>query len=461
MRWPWVAAWLPGILFHTTAAHYATAHETRMVLFVVLAAAACSGGVLSSGFAMQWPTRPRCGEFYVTGDCRAQPVLLPEFNGKVQPDKTPRNMTAAVLAALCAAGSVAVTRQRRRCHARQKHTVLCGAASTAGATTGRCKGVARAASGSSDDLDWNTVSTEWEVDCFSRPVLKDGKKMWELCVTDSNAVYRRVAQMKPTRVNSVVVQKILTIFIEESKVKPRVIRFYRKVMRNMLTVALTSIKDTNKYMENCKIVPSRACHMLRTWLNYREREVYPKMPGYIKTPARRASAVQASMVQLAYEPLPERLKFARYSVSAIPLGAIARMKPGQVPGKLCRIPAGFSDTAMVHGIVLLTGRAEVLCSLLKSMELCGVRVALETNELLVDLGIDTTFRIDKFSTEDKDSFVQFERAKRQMSGLHFIAVHNPYLDGAPNLPIEADDMGEEGCITGLWTCIDYAPTDNQ
>jgi hypothetical protein len=370
---------------------------------------------------------------------------------------------AAVLAALCAAGSIAVTRQQRRCHARQRHFVLGGAASTAGTTNGRWTGVARAALGSakSEDLDWNTVSTEWEVDCFSRPVLKDGKKMWELCVTDSNAVYRRVAQMKPTRVNSVVVQKILTIFIEESKVKPRVVRFYRKVMKNMLTVALESIKDSNKYMENCKIVPSRACHMLRTWLNYREREVYPKMPGYIKTPARRVSNVQASMVQLAYEPLPERLKFARYSVSAIPLGAIARMKPGQIPGKLCRIPAGFSDTAMVHGILLLTGRAEVLCSLLRSMELCAVRVALETNELLIDLGIDTTYRIDTFSTEDKDSFVQFERAKRQMSGLHFIAVHNPYIDGAPNLPIEADDMGEEGCVTGLWTCIDYAPTDNQ
>merc|ERR1712060_486387 len=113
------------------------------------------------------------------------------------------------------------------------------------------------------------VPTKWEIDCFSRPVLRDGKKMWELMLTDKNAVYRRVAQMKPTRVNSVVVQKLLTIFIEESKVKPRIIRFYRKVMKNMLIVALNAVKDTvPDYLTDTKIIPSRNCHMLRLWLAY-------------------------------------------------------------------------------------------------------------------------------------------------------------------------------------------------
>ncbi|CAK0871514.1 unnamed protein product, partial [Prorocentrum cordatum] len=87
------------------------------------------------------------------------------------------------------------------------------------------------------------VSEDWEVDCFSRPIVRDGKKIWELMVTDANGMYRRVAQMKPTRVNSVVVQKLITIFIEEAKVKPRSIRFFRKVMKNMLTVSLTTMKE--------------------------------------------------------------------------------------------------------------------------------------------------------------------------------------------------------------------------
>eukprot|EP00434_Breviolum_minutum_P003906 symbB.v1.2.003433.t1/scaffold195.1/size274553/4 len=29
------------------------------------------------------------------------------------------------------------------------------------------------------DLDWSQVSSQWEVDCFSRPINREGKKMWE------------------------------------------------------------------------------------------------------------------------------------------------------------------------------------------------------------------------------------------------------------------------------------------
>uniref|UniRef100_A0A7S1S538 Uncharacterized protein n=1 Tax=Alexandrium catenella TaxID=2925 RepID=A0A7S1S538_ALECA len=311
-----------------------------------------------------------------------------------------------------------------------------------------------------EDIDWSQVSTEWEVDCFSRPVMADGKKMWELMVTDANAVYRRVAQMKPTRVNSVVVQKLLTIFIEESKVKPRVIRFYRKVMKNMLTVALNTVKDSTKYMENVKIIPSRNCHMLRTWLSWREREVYPKMDGYMPMPARRTASVQASMVQMSYEPLPERLRISRYAISAIPLNALMQVKPGQLPGSLCRVPPGFSPNSMVHGLVILTTRDKVMCSLLSTLEVAAMRVNLDSNELVIDLGIDTTYLVNKVPTEDREGCVQLERAKRELGGLHFIAVHNPVTGGEPNLPIQADDMGPgPGCISGLWLCIDYSPVD--
>jgi len=313
-----------------------------------------------------------------------------------------------------------------------------------------------------DDLDWDQVSNEWEVDCFSRPVMRDGKKMWELMLTDSNAVYRRVAQMKPTRVNSVVVEKLMRIFIEESKVKPRVIRFYRKVMKNMLTVALFNVKDTMpEFLEKLKIIPSRNCHMLRLWLSYREREVYPKMQGYSPAKKKRSTTVQASMVKMAYEGLPNSLSFRRYAVSAIPLGALAQMKPGMLPGQLCRIPPGFADNAMVYGIVILTPRAEVVCSTLKNKELSAARLDAETNELVIDLGIDTTYKIDKIKSEEKEGYLQMERAKKQMGGLHFVAVHNNFTGGEPNLPIEADDMGPgEGCITGLWTLMDYTYQDD-
>merc|ERR1719343_252070 len=133
-------------------------------------------------------------------------------------------------------------------------------------------------------------------------------------LTDANGTYRRVAQMKPTRVNSVVVQKLLTIFIEESKVKPRTIRFFRKVMKNMLTVALVQIQNEVQYMEKVTILPSRNCHMMRLWLNYREREVYPKMAGYSPVVKRRAQAVQVGSMKISYTDIPRKYAFPSYAV---------------------------------------------------------------------------------------------------------------------------------------------------
>lgn len=38
---------------------------------------------------------------------------------------------------------------------------------------------------SPDDDRVGPISTEWELDCFSRPVLVDGKKLWEVLITDT------------------------------------------------------------------------------------------------------------------------------------------------------------------------------------------------------------------------------------------------------------------------------------
>eukprot|EP00929_Paragymnodinium_shiwhaense_P099483 TRINITY_DN6114_c0_g1_i1.p1 TRINITY_DN6114_c0_g1~~TRINITY_DN6114_c0_g1_i1.p1 ORF type:complete len:521 (+),score=114.63 TRINITY_DN6114_c0_g1_i1:97-1563(+) len=310
------------------------------------------------------------------------------------------------------------------------------------------------------DLDWSLVSDEWEIDCFSRPVNKDGKKMWELLLTDANAVYRRVAQMKPTRVNSVVVQKIISIFIEESKVKPKTIRYFRKVMKNMLNVALNSIKDEQD-MKTLAILPSRNCHMLRRWIQYRERVVYPNMEGYVKPPPSRSTPVQASMVQMAYEPLPGKLKFPRYAFSAIPWSSLQAVKPGSLPGQMCKPPSNLGDDTLVHGVILLTVRAEVICSQLRSMEFAGCRMNLETNELLMDLDIDTTYKVARVPMEDKESCLEFESQKRKLGGLHFVAIHNPLTAGEMILPGQEGESNEGGSIAGLWLCIDYSPEDSK
>ena len=39
--------------------------------------------------------------------------------------------------------------------------------------------------------NWDKVTDEWELDCYSRPVLVDGKKkLWEILMTDSSGSLR-------------------------------------------------------------------------------------------------------------------------------------------------------------------------------------------------------------------------------------------------------------------------------
>lgn len=311
-----------------------------------------------------------------------------------------------------------------------------------------------------DDVAWDEASTDWEIDCFSRPIVRDGKKVWELMVTDANAVYRRVAQMKPTRVNSVVVQKLLTIFIEEAKVKPKSIRFYRKVMKNMLVVALTGVKENIEYMADMKIIPSRNCHMLRLWLDYREREVYPKMDGFSPAAKRRAQSVKAASVQVMYPKLPKKLSFASFNIASIPLASFMRMPRDKVRGSMCRVPSGFADTQNVYGLVLQTPKPEVLCAVLRSMEVVAVRLNPDTNEMLMDFGMESTYTFMNVDVEDKETMLEFERGKRAFAGFHFIAVSTGR--GRPSLPVpEPEELPEGGePIFGLWTLMDYAPMDD-
>jgi hypothetical protein len=60
------------------------------------------------------------------------------------------------------------------------------------------------------DLVRERLSQEWELDCYSRPVIgSDGKKLWELLICDSLGEFRRVEQMPSNMVNSREVRKLV------------------------------------------------------------------------------------------------------------------------------------------------------------------------------------------------------------------------------------------------------------
>lgn len=73
------------------------------------------------------------------------------------------------------------------------------------------------------------------MDCYSRPVLLEGKKkLWEVLVTDSTGTLRICTPLASNKVNSREVRRVVEEIISGSEVKPEIIRFFRGAMFNMV-----------------------------------------------------------------------------------------------------------------------------------------------------------------------------------------------------------------------------------
>lgn len=59
------------------------------------------------------------------------------------------------------------------------------------------------------------LSTAWELDVYSRPVLVDGKKLWEVLLTSSDSNMRFVRTLPSNAVNSKAVRDAVESCIEE------------------------------------------------------------------------------------------------------------------------------------------------------------------------------------------------------------------------------------------------------
>jgi len=111
------------------------------------------------------------------------------------------------------------------------------------------------------------VSNEWELDFYSRPVQgPDGKKLWELLVTDAQGTFQHVEAVPSNCVNSRELRARVQRLIDDTPLKPKKIRFFRTQMKNMISIALNELPDV-------LALPSRATYQLYDWIDERQREV--------------------------------------------------------------------------------------------------------------------------------------------------------------------------------------------
>ena len=115
-------------------------------------------------------------------------------------------------------------------------------------------------------------SADWELDCYSRPVVAvGGKKLWEVLITDSTGSFRYLKTLPSNQVNSKELRATVEEFMEQADVKPNTIRYFRGAMFNMIKIALSELDVVGR--------PSRCTYAVAQWLEERHRDVYPKMEG--------------------------------------------------------------------------------------------------------------------------------------------------------------------------------------
>ena len=124
-------------------------------------------------------------------------------------------------------------------------------------------------------------NTVWELDFYSRPVLdENGKKLWEVLICESpnsierspDSLFKYARYCSNTSVNSLWLKEAIEQAIAEAKTAPKKIRFFRRQMNNMIVKACEDAGVTP--------LPSRRTYALKSWIEERERDVYPQEEGF-------------------------------------------------------------------------------------------------------------------------------------------------------------------------------------
>lgn len=269
------------------------------------------------------------------------------------------------------------------------------------------------------ELNWDKVTDEWELDCYSRPVLVDGKKkLWEILLTDSSGNMRIQRVLPSNKVNSREVRRVVEEIIDDSEVKPSTIRFFRGAMFNMINIALSEIDVVAR--------PSRCTFALAQWLEERNRDVYPKMDGYRPTMGGVGGIGGTFLDIRTAVKLPDALRGEKYAFVGLPLAEF--MQGGGIDdsnvgvGRLAPVDSTLPADSFVQGVVILTPRAKALASWLAGTEVAGLKADLRKRELVMETDIDNQYLMAKLNDEQRREAAVFEEGKDALGGLHFISV---------------------------------------
>jgi hypothetical protein len=246
-------------------------------------------------------------------------------------------------------------------------------------------------------------------------MLEDGKKLWEVLLTDSSGSFRYLKILPSNLVNSRNLRKLVEEVMEAAPVRPRVIRFFRSQMFNMINIAIQGL--------DVEVKPSRRTHSMLMWLDERERLVYPSMGGF-NPQLRQTSILDYDVVQP--DRLPDVLKSESYAFVALRAEAFWNKEVNEDninKGYLCPI-ADMPKTGWIQGLTLFSKRADSVAGWMSALELSHIKADLVSRELVLHTDISKQFVVAPLMEAQKREAQVFEKTKSACNGYHFLSVQS-------------------------------------
>ena len=276
------------------------------------------------------------------------------------------------------------------------------------------------------------IGPDWELDFYSRPILdSEGKKRWELLICSTPEVggdgaaasdsFRWVRACPASSVNSIWLREALQAAQAEATAAgvapPRRLRCWRASMRTMVQRAAEGL--------GLDLIPSRRTYALVSWLQQREREVYPQQEGYLAGPL----APPPQAVRPVPVPLPEAARGDSWAWASLPVSALAGANAwdsgfsGLVP-----LPEDAAADAGVPGLRLFSSsRALAVAGWLAGLE--PVRLEIVGTQLVLEAGMDDRWLLATLPEAEAEAAAQaFATSRQQAAGLQFIAVQSRESD---------------------------------
>tara|TARA_Y100001970_G_C14249487_1_gene870743 strand:- start:3363 stop:4247 length:885 start_codon:yes stop_codon:yes gene_type:complete len=276
----------------------------------------------------------------------------------------------------------------------------------------------------------STNKLDWELDFFSRQIIEsDGKKRWDLLITSTELIngeepFRFQKICPSNEVNSIWLTNALREALKNSKRQglglPKQIKFWRASMKSMIKKAAENL--------DLEIKISRRTYSLYNWIDFLEKEVYPKEKGFVQgVLAPNSISINSSYVP---QPLPEAIRGDALSISDISIEELRFSNNWPIEFKgLIPIPSEISDQNMITGLRLFSkDRSLALSAWLGGLE--PVKLLINKNQLILEAGEQERWLVTDLSEKSAMELQKkFEVSNNESAGLQFISVQaTPYIE---------------------------------